>query len=98
MKTKVLTAVCVVALLMSGTGRALAQEDPGVDMLADFIVVRPACLVATIIGSAFFVLSLPISAASGSVKQAKHILVCAPARATFTRHLGDMDALPGYYY
>jgi hypothetical protein len=98
MKTKVLTAVCVVVLLMSGTGRALAQEDPGVDMIADFLVVRPACLVATIVGSTFFVLSLPISAASGSVKQAKHILVCAPARATFSRPLGNMDELPGYYY
>jgi len=98
MKTKVLTAVCAVALLMSGTSRALAQDDPAVDMLADFLVVRPACLVATVVGSAFFVLSLPISAASGSVKQAKHILVCAPARATFSRPLGDMEALPGYYY
>jgi len=98
MKTKVLTAVCAVALLLSGTSPALADEDPGVLMLTDFIIVRPACLVATIVGSAFFVVSLPISAASGSVKQAKRILVCAPARATFTRPLGDMDALPGYYY
>jgi hypothetical protein len=98
MKTKVLTAVCAVALLMSGTSQTLAQDDPGVLMLADIVVVRPACLVATIVGSAFFVVSLPMSAMAGSVKQAKHILVCAPARAAFTRPLGDMDALPGYYY
>jgi hypothetical protein len=98
MKTKVLTAVCVMALLMSGTSRALAQQDPGVDILADIVVVRPACVVATIVGSAFFVISLPISALSKSVKQTKQILVCAPARAAFTRPLGDMDALPGYYY
>jgi hypothetical protein len=97
MKTKVLTVVCAAALLMSGTGRALA-DDPGVEMLADIVVVRPACVVATIVGTAFFVVSLPMSALAGSVKDAKHILVCAPARAAFTRPLGDMDALPGYYY
>ena len=60
---------------------------------ADALVVRPVCLVATVIGSAVFVVALPWAAASGSIKKAAHALVVRPAAATFTRPLGDMDAL-----
>ncbi len=95
MKIKLLTAVCVIALIMSGTTPALAQDED-VAMLADITVVRPICLVGTIIGSAFFVVSLPIAAASKSVKRSKQMLVEKPAKATFTRRLGDMDALMDY--
>jgi hypothetical protein len=60
---------------------------------ADALVVRPVCLVATAVGSAVFVVALPWAALSKSVKQAANTLVVKPAAATFTRPLGDMDAL-----
>jgi hypothetical protein len=66
------------------------------EMAADAIVVRPACLVATIVGSAVFVVALPAAAISGSVKKAANTLVVKPANATFTRPLGDMEALKEY--
>jgi len=59
-------------------------------------VVRPLCFVATVIGSVFFVVSLPVAATSKSVRQSADSLVITPARATFTRPLGDIDVLNDY--
>jgi hypothetical protein len=50
-------------------------------------------LVATAVGSAVFVIALPWAAASKSIKQTAATLVAKPAAATFTRPLGDIDAL-----
>lgn len=94
MKIKFLTTVCVLALSLGSVTPALASSDDGpLTVAADFIVVRPACLVATVIGSALFVAALPIAATSRSVKKTAHTLVISPAKATFTRPLGDMEAL-----
>jgi hypothetical protein len=94
MKASIITAVCVVALLMSQASPAGATEfDQPLTIAADVLVVRPACLVATIVGSALFVVALPVAAASKSIKPTARALVVAPAKATFTRPLGDMEAL-----
>ncbi len=94
MKTKLLTLLCSVSILGASTPSAMAMEDYGAAaMAADAIVVRPVCLAATIVGSAFFVVALPFSAMSKSVKRTGNVLVGKPARATFTRPLGDMQAL-----
>ena len=45
------------------------------------------------LGSAIFVVALPVAAISKSVKKTADTLVAKPAKATFTRPLGDMDAL-----
>jgi hypothetical protein len=60
---------------------------------ADALVVRPACFVATAVGSVVFVVALPWAAISKSVKRTANTLVVKPANATFTRPLGDMEAL-----
>ena len=70
---------------------ASATDD--LDMVGDILVVRPACLVATVLGSALFVISLPIAACSGSVRKSAHTFVVRPARATFTRPLGNLEEL-----
>jgi len=65
------------------------STEPGpVDMIIDGIIVRPISLAATIVGSVFFVLTLPFSAPSGSVDDAAETLVTGPAAFTFTRCLG----------
>jgi hypothetical protein len=62
-------------------------------MVVDVVVVRPLCLVSTIVGSVFFVVALPVAAISGSVRSTSDALIAAPARATFTRPIGEFDEL-----
>lgn len=60
---------------------------------ADVLVGRPLCFAATVIGSAFFVAALPFALFSRSVGKTGDVLVGRPARATFTRQLGDFDQI-----
>jgi len=96
MKTKLITIICAAAILSMGANTASAASDDDLKVAADTLVVRPVCLAATIIGSGLFIISLPIAAISHSVKKTAHVLVVRPARATFTRHLGDMESLEDY--
>jgi len=64
--------------------------DPGA-MLIDLIVVRPLGLVATLGGSAIFIVSLPFSALGGNAEDALESLVVSPAEFTFKRPLGEFD-------
>jgi hypothetical protein len=94
MRAKLLTAICVLAVSLGGAASSSASDDSGpLTVAADVVVIRPACLVATVVGSAFFVVSLPVAAISKSVKKTADTLVVRPAKATFTRPVGDMDAL-----
>jgi hypothetical protein len=94
MRAKFLICVCVFALGLGGLPLACRAEVGGpLETAADAIVVRPACLVATTVGSVVFLIALPWAAASKSIKQTADALVVKPAAATFTRPLGDMDAL-----
>jgi hypothetical protein len=96
MKTKLITALCAVAMLSMSVNTASADSGDDLKVAADTLVVRPVCLAATIVGSGLFVISLPIAAISGSIKKTAHVLVVRPARATFTRHLGDMEAMEDF--
>jgi len=94
MKTKLLTVLLVFAFLFTFAGpAAAADEDSGMAMIADAVIARPLCLAATAVGSVFFVLTLPIAATTKSVNRAAHAMVVTPARATFTRPLGDFDSM-----
>ena len=93
MKTKLITTICALALVFGSASSAFASEGDGVNMVADVVLVRPSCLVATVVGSAVFLVALPIAAISKSTKQAANALVVQPAKATFTRPLGDMAPL-----
>jgi len=96
MKTKLTTAICALALILGSANSSFASEGDGVNMVADIVLVRPACLVATAVGSVFFIIALPIAAISKSTKKAANALVVQPAKATFTRPLGDMGSLMEY--
>lgn len=91
MKTKLLTAICALTLLSTATP-ALAQ-DKQLDVVIDAGLVRPSCFLVTVAGSALFVAVLPFAAMSKSVKKTEHTLVAEPAKATFTRPLGDFSTL-----
>jgi hypothetical protein len=94
MKMQLTTALCILVLLSPGVARAQATNDDGpLAAAADVVLVRPACLAATAIGSALFVVALPFAALSKSVKRTADTLVGKPARATFTRPVGDFTTL-----
>ena len=65
------------------------QEISGEKMIFDFIVVRPLGIVATTVGTCFFIVSLPFSLAGGNTKDAYQKMVVEPASYTFKRPLGD---------
>lgn len=82
----------LVALL--GTTPAVAQEQrmeaqpSGGAMVVDALVARPLLAVATVAGTAVFLVSLPFTALGGGVDTAAETLIKTPAEATFRRCLG----------
>jgi hypothetical protein len=94
MKRKLILSFCVLALSFASVTRVSADNgNGGGAMMADAVIARPLCLAATIVGTAFFVISLPISLMTGSTERARDALVVTPAKATFQRPLGDLDGL-----
>jgi hypothetical protein len=96
-KKKWVAFVLVMALVF-GAGLQAAAEEEGwskeptaAAMMADFVLVRPLSLVATAVGTVFFVASLPFSAPGGNTKAVFTKLVAEPAKFTFKRPLGTVD-------
>ncbi|HZO84569.1 MAG TPA: hypothetical protein VFC26_05110 [Verrucomicrobiae bacterium] len=97
MKTRLLPALLIGAFTMTFPARlAAAPEDSGMAMITDVVIARPLCLAATAIGSVFFVVSLPVAAITKDVGRTADALVVTPAKATFTRRLGDFEELKDY--
>jgi len=98
MKTKLFaTVLCVLALLLSTITPASAAGDTAATSVAvDVVVARPVSLAMTIIGSALFVVSLPVAIPAQGVEKVAHTLVATPAKDTFTRPLGDFDGFLDY--
>lgn len=89
-RNQILASMTAGSLLL-GAAPAFAgpEDEPGAGaMAADAVVARPLGLLATIAGSAAFVVSLPFSALGGNVPEAADALVIGPAKATFVRCLG----------
>lgn len=93
MKNKILILLCVLFTGMTAPAPASAGPDNSLHVVGDLVIVRPGCLAVTVVGSAIFVVALPIAAISGSVHDTADTLVMHPARATFTRPLGDFSTL-----
>jgi hypothetical protein len=92
MKTKAITLLCAATLGLATTTPALADCDPDPAVAtADALIVRPALFVATVACTTVFVVTLPFSAISKSIKPAARALVVGPAKATFARPLGDFE-------
>ena len=93
MKTKFLTVLCTLVVGLGSVNVSRASDDSSIAAITDVTLVRPGCFVATLIGSAIFIVALPVAAISGSVKQTADTLVITPAQATFTRPVGDFSTL-----
>ena len=96
------TIVLTIAVLMNpfpafAAEEADAQEThtgkspDGAEMIVDFVIARPIGIVATVLGTVFFVISWPFSALGGNSDEAWESMVVAPAEYTFSRPLGDFD-------
>jgi len=98
MKIKsLITAICVLAMLLSTSTPAFAAGDNGaVAVAVDVVVARPVSFVLTVLGSALFVVSLPVAITAGGVDKVAKTLVVAPARDTFVRPLGDLQDFLDY--
>jgi hypothetical protein len=94
-KSLTLVGTLVVILTFAAQAPASTQKDSGA-IVADVLLARPFCLAATVVGSAVFVVALPLAATSGSVHTTAHALVVAPAWATFARPLGDFAYAEDY--
>lgn len=61
-------------------------------LIADGLLMRPAGVVATVLGTVAFVVTLPFSIPTKSVDKAAQKLVVDPARYTFVRPLGQIES------
>jgi len=92
MRNRVMTIVCAAAIGCATTTPAFAApEDDPLVVTADALIMRPALFASTVAGSAIFLVALPFAAISKSIKPTAQALVVTPAKATFTRGLGDFD-------
>ncbi len=98
MKTKLLiTVICVLGLLLGTPTPTLADGGNSATAVAvDVVVARPASFALTILGSALFVVSLPVALTAGCVDKTAHTLVVVPGKDTFTRPLGDFQDFLDY--
>lgn len=72
----------------SGDPLYTANAPKAYSMIGDLLIARPLLIGATAIGAVAFVVSLPFTAASGSIGEAGHALVVEPGKEAFVRCLG----------
>lgn len=90
----IFVVIAALVFVSLSTGALAQDQSEGGDaeagtMTFDLLLVRPFGVLATVLGSAAFVVSLPFTAVGGSVEPAYEKMVKAPAAYTFTRPLGS---------
>jgi len=65
------------------------QDPSGGMMIFDFVIIRPIGIVATAVGSIFYVISLPFSLLGENSGEALEALIREPVDYTFKRPLGE---------
>ncbi len=77
-----------------GSHERQTYERPSAGAMAiDLLVARPALLVATVAGTAVFLVGLPFSAMGGNIQESGDTLVRGPAEAAFRRCLGCVNGV-----
>ncbi len=70
------------------------NEAPSVFKATDILLVRPAAAGLTLVGGALFLVSWPVTAASGDSDESFNYLVRKPGRIAFHRKEGRNETLP----
>ena len=88
-----LAAVAIAAASMQAQAYDQVIDDtPSAEaMTFDLFIVRPLGLVGTVMGTAVFIVSLPINLLTFNFVDPARRLVVEPAKFTFVRDLGDLD-------
>lgn len=86
---KIVVTLFVAIALITASGPAFGADEMNIPV--DVLLIRPVSLVGTIVGTALFVVALPFSIPSGSVKMTAKKLIVEPFKFTFTRPLGEFD-------
>jgi hypothetical protein len=90
--TAVLLFTWAASPVLAKEKQSITGEDRNAgSMMFDLVILRPLGLAATVIGTAFFVVSLPFSVLGGNTGEAAKKLMVEPAKYTFTRPLGAED-------
>jgi hypothetical protein len=86
---KIVVILFVAIALIAVSGPAFGGDAENIPV--DVLIIRPVSLVGTVLGTALFIVALPFSIPSGSVKMTAKKLIVAPFKYTFTRPLGEFD-------
>jgi len=84
----VLASLLMLTLPMQSQAEEIYENPSAVAMALDGLIVRPITLVATVIGTVIWTVTLPFSLLGGNAGDAAESLIMTPARATFIRCLG----------
>jgi hypothetical protein len=71
---------------------ARTEDVSAEEIIVDGLLLRPSGIVATVVGTAVFVVTLPFSIPTKSVDKAAQKLIVDPARYTFVRPLGLIES------
>ena len=94
-------ALLVAVLFLWATSLVHAAEDPYMArsddvsveaIIADGLLMRPGGVIATLLGTMVFVVTLPFSIPTKSVDKAAQKLIVDPAKYTFVRPLGQIES------
>jgi len=88
------TVALLLALIIIFTSSAVFAKDKpdAANIIGDMVLLRPLGVCTVVIGTAFFIVSLPIAVISQSTRQTAEVLVADPFKFTFTRPLGEIDS------
>ena len=92
-RTRIVAWALMIILVTPARSFGSDQSSSFEAVAADVILARPLWLVATVAGTALFIVTLPVAAMSKSVNKTGRTLVARPAQATFTRPLGDFSTV-----
>jgi hypothetical protein len=84
-------SLLLIPLASAATAAEYFENEPpsGGAMLFDFCLVRPVGIIATAVGTVFYVVAWPFAVLGGNAAAAGQKLVKEPAAFTFNRPLGE---------
>lgn len=85
------TALLTALVIITSAAPAYAEITQSDLVVLDVALIRPVGIVSVVVGTALFILSLPVSIPSGSVGAAANSLVKDSFEYTFIRPVGDFD-------
>ena len=94
---RMIMLIIALVLLFVNTGVFAANQTPrasakpsAAEIIADIVVLRPAGFIGTILGTAGFVVTLPVTLPTKKTDSASKMLIITPFDYTFNRPLGKI--------